>query len=81
MCIFSSLAAELKTGDLYVEGSEKYADYHAQLVPWDECAPQVAECCRELGLTTNAAGFALQLKDELTHTSAPFPAVAKQDGS
>jgi hypothetical protein len=66
VCVFSYLAAELKTGDLYVEGSENYADYRAQLVPWEECAPQVADYCRELKLAPNAADFVRQLKDELT---------------
>ena len=66
VCVFSYLASELKTGDLYVEGSENYADYRAQLVPWAECAPQVADYCRELGLAANAADFVKQIKDELT---------------
>jgi hypothetical protein len=66
ICVFSCLAAELKTGDLYVEGSESYADYRAQLVPWEECAPQIAAYCREVGLPDNAVDFVHQLKAELT---------------
>ncbi|MDN5698198.1 MAG: Tn3 family transposase, partial [Rubrobacter sp.] len=34
VCVFYHLSAELKTGDLCVEGSEKYADYREQLLSW-----------------------------------------------
>src|SRR3989442_15697909 len=34
-CIFSYLAAELKSGDMAVERSEDYTDYREQLLPWD----------------------------------------------
>lgn len=34
ICIFSCLASELRTGDLCVKGSENYADYRGQLLPW-----------------------------------------------
>jgi len=27
---------ELKSGDLFIEGSEKYGDYREQLISWDE---------------------------------------------
>lgn len=51
ICVFSSLADELKTGDVCVEGSEKYADYREQLLSWEECEPLAEEHCRELGLS------------------------------
>lgn len=46
VCVFTYLAHELKTGDLCVVGSEQYADYRTHLLPWSECAPQVADYCR-----------------------------------
>ncbi len=47
-CVFSHLAQELKTGDLCVEGSDAYADYREQLIPWEECEPLVEQHYREL---------------------------------
>ncbi|MFL5627299.1 MAG: DUF4158 domain-containing protein, partial [Ktedonobacteraceae bacterium] len=40
VCIFAAVADELKSGDLAVEGSERFADYRAQLLPWTMCEPQ-----------------------------------------
>src|SRR5207302_9673948 len=40
-CIFAAVADELKAGDLAVEGSERFADYRAQLLPWPTCEPHV----------------------------------------
>jgi len=69
VCVFLTLAQDLKTGDACVAGSEEYADYRAQLLPWAECEPQVAEYCRELGFAPTAGGFVAGLKDWLTTTA------------
>ncbi|RXK32770.1 hypothetical protein A6g_02605, partial [Bacillus velezensis] len=37
VCVFSYLANELRSGDMCVQGSESFADYRKQLLPWDEC--------------------------------------------
>ncbi|MGH3901581.1 MAG: hypothetical protein ACRDTA_25675 [Pseudonocardiaceae bacterium] len=39
VCVFSYLAAELRSGDIAVVGSDSYANLHAQLMTWDECLP------------------------------------------
>src|SRR2546425_1134704 len=67
-CIFSYVAAELKTGDLCVRGSEQFADYRAQLLSWEECEPLVAEYCQQLGFAQTADGFVEQLRDWLTRS-------------
>jgi hypothetical protein len=69
ICIFSSLASELKTGDLCVKGSENYADYRDQLLPWQECEPMVTDYCEELGFPSSATDFVHQLKQWLTETA------------
>ncbi len=78
VCVFLHVAAELRTGDLCVDGSERYADYRAQLLPWTTCAPLVADYCRDLGLADTPAAFVQQLKDWLTEVAADvdhaFPA-------
>nr|WP_226545859.1 hypothetical protein [Bacillus thuringiensis] len=66
ICIFSYLAAELKTGDVSVQGSEKYADYRKQLIPWEECEPLVQEYCKELDFPSAPTDFVKQLKHQLT---------------
>jgi hypothetical protein len=50
VCIFSYLAAELRSGDIYVQGSEAYADYREQLLSWSDCQPLVEPYCQQLGL-------------------------------
>ncbi|MCV3216625.1 hypothetical protein OGM63_24480 [Plectonema radiosum NIES-515] len=37
VCVFHHLAAELRSGDICVIGSEEYADCREQLLPWSEC--------------------------------------------
>jgi hypothetical protein len=69
ICVFSCLAEELKTGDMCVEGSEKYADYREQLLSWEECEPLVEQHCQELGLAAIPEGFVDQLKGKLSTTA------------
>lgn len=77
VCVFTYLAAELKSGDIAVVGSDAYADYREQLLPWEECAPLVADYCRDLGLPATAAGFVDELRtwlaDVAAATDAGFP--------
>lgn len=68
-CIFSCLATELKTGDVYVKGSERYSDYREQLVDWEECVKEIPEYCKSLGLKDDADSFIDQLKESLTKTA------------
>src|SRR5947209_1722827 len=69
-CIFAAIADELKAGDLAVEGSERFADYRAQLLPWATCEPQVAEYCQEVSLPSDAHAFVTQLRERLTEVAA-----------
>jgi Tn3 transposase DDE domain len=68
-CVFSYVAAELKTGDLCVRGSEQFTDYWDQLLSWEECEPKVAEYCQQLGFAMDAEGFVEGLKRWLTQVS------------
>lgn len=65
MCIFSYIASEFKTGDIYAEGSEEYADYRKQLLTWEECIPLLEDYCREINLPTNKQDFIDNLKSML----------------
>lgn len=66
VCVFHHLALGLSRGDLYVVGSEEYADYRQQLLSWEECEPKVAEYCASLNLPSTAKEFVQHLRQELT---------------
>jgi hypothetical protein len=42
-CVFSYLAAELRSGGIAVAASESYANLHEQLLTWEECQPLLAD--------------------------------------
>ncbi|NJO97970.1 MAG: Tn3 family transposase [Pleurocapsa sp. CRU_1_2] len=66
ICIFSHLAQELKTGDACVIGSENYADFRQQLLPWSECKSKITEYCASLGIPDTPEEFVSQLQNQLT---------------
>ncbi len=68
-CVFSSLADELKSGDICVSGSEQFADYRDQLLPWSECEPKVAAYCQQLQLPVTAEGFVQHLRTWLAEVA------------
>jgi TnpA family transposase len=70
VCIFSYLAAELKSGDICILGSEAYADYREQLLSWKDCQPLVETYCQQLGFPTQAEDFVKNLKSLLTQTAS-----------
>ncbi len=70
VCVFSYLAAELRSGDIAVAGSDSYANLHDQLMSWEECAPLVEEFCTEAGLPTEARELTGHYKKLLADTAA-----------
>jgi TnpA family transposase len=62
ICIFSYIADGLRSGDLYVEGAEMYADYRTQLLSWTECKPILKDYCQALSLPTSAGDFVSTLR-------------------
>ena len=49
VCVFSHLAAELRSGDIAVVGSDSYANLPAQLMGWEQCEPLVEGSARRPG--------------------------------
>ena len=74
VCVFVHLAGALEVGDLYVEGAEAFADYRAQLLPWDECEARLPAYCAALGIPSRGEDFAAALKAELTTLAAAVDA-------
>jgi Domain of unknown function (DUF4158)/Tn3 transposase DDE domain len=69
-CVFSCLAAELRSGDIAVAGSESYANFADQLLSWEECEPLIGAYCAEAGLPAGAAGATAALRAQLEDTAA-----------
>jgi hypothetical protein len=66
--VFTYLAEELRTGDIAVTGAGEYADWRANLLPWEECEPLLEGFCAGAGLPATAAGFTERLRH--THLDA-----------
>jgi TnpA family transposase len=69
VCVFHYLDHGLRCGDVYVEGSEAYADYRQQLLPWDECIPRLPAYCQALQFAPTAADFVAELREQLREVS------------
>lgn len=63
------LADALRSGDVFVEESEDYADYREQLIPWDQCQPRIKDYCSALGMPDTAKSLVRMLQDKLTQTA------------
>jgi hypothetical protein len=78
VCVFSHLAAELRSGDIAVVGSDSYANLSAQLMSWEECEPLAAQFCEQAGMPTDAgelvAFYRRQLADTAARVDAGYPA-------
>ncbi len=70
VCVFSYLAAELRSGDIAVVGSDSYANLHTQMMTWEECEPHVAEFCEQAGIPADAKALVAFFKKQLTKTAA-----------
>ncbi len=38
MAVFSCLSHELRSGDIFIEGAETYADYRKELLDWNHAS-------------------------------------------
>jgi len=70
VCVFSSLASELQSLDLFINGSESFADYRKQLIPMAECEKLISEYCEAIGIPDTANGFIAHMKNLLKTTVA-----------
>ncbi len=65
LCLFSYIANELRSGDLYVPGSQDYADPRQQFLSWEECQPLLDDYCRRLGFPSEPERFVRHLREQL----------------
>ena len=77
VCVFHYLALGLHSGDVYVEGSQAYADYRQQLMPWPACVSRLPAYCHALQIPESAESFVAQLQARLREVTervdASFP--------
>lgn len=85
--LFSQVWLELKSGDLFIEGSEKFGDWRNQLISWEEYNASLDTYGQQIGCPTSPSEFIEELKSWLTETirevDATFPAnesVSIKDG-
>lgn len=65
-CVFTQILWDLKTGDLYVEGSDRYANTWAQGISWETYTASVAAYGQMLGFPVDGPGFVAHLKTWLS---------------
>ncbi|MDC9598581.1 Tn3 family transposase [Xenorhabdus anantnagensis] len=65
VCVFIHLAEALQCGDIYVEYSNEYADYRAQLLPWEACQERLSAYCQSLSLPDSGTDFITDLQKQL----------------
>ena len=74
VCLFVHLTGALEVGYLSVVGAEAFADYRAQLLPWDECEARLPAHCAATGIPSRSEDFAAALKVKLTTLAAAMDA-------
>ena len=78
VCVFSHLAAGLRCGDIAVTGADSFANFHAQLTTWEQCAPLVEEFCAQAGIPADATELTSFYRGMLTgiatQVDAGYPA-------
>lgn len=81
MAIFSCIANELRSGDIFINGAETYSDYRKELLDWNLCKPLISEYCNEIGIANNARDFVKMLRNNLSYIANQvdhqYPALAE----
>jgi TnpA family transposase len=70
VCVFSYLAAELRSGDIAVTGSDSYANLHDQLMSWEECRPLSDAFCAQAGIPSDPAALTAHYRSRLAEAAA-----------
>lgn len=65
-CVFTQILWDLKTGDLYIEGSDRYANTWAQGMSWEDYTASVEDYGEMLGFPVDGPGFVAHLKTWLS---------------
>lgn len=81
-CVLWQLKAALRSGDLWVVGSRRYADPETYLIPIARWPALRAEVCRQLGMPEAVDARLLEREAELGQRLTPVEALlARRDGA
>jgi TnpA family transposase len=72
VCVFSHILLELKSGDLYIEGSSDYGDYTRQLISQAEYEATIEEYGSQVGLPTEPKALVAHVQKWLTARAETF---------
>jgi len=88
LCVFTELARQLQSGDMYIDNSLEYDDYTKRFISWKEYHEQIGEYESISGIPTDPTAFTAKLKqwmiDAATTMDKGFPDnkyVHLEDGS
>jgi hypothetical protein len=65
VCVGHYVALGVQSGDVYVDGSQAYAAYRGQRLPWSECLPRLPAYCQALQMPEPAVSFVAHLQQRL----------------
>src|SRR5262249_32675284 len=54
LCLFSTLANELRSGDVFIQGADAYSDYRQNLSPLEECESLMEDYLARLNMPYQA---------------------------
>jgi len=63
LAVFSCFSNELRSGYIFIEGAETYADYRKELLDLKSCQLLLNEYCDEVGIPNNAKDFVKNLRN------------------
>lgn len=65
ICICTCVMQELKSGDLFVSGGEKFGDWRKELVSSEEYKKSIKKYCKRVGLPTNPNAIVDKVRQQL----------------
>ncbi len=74
VCLFSQVVRELRSGDLCIEGSERFADYRSQLISWEEYERVITDYGQQVDLPVESGAFVAHMKENLSRIAAEVDA-------
>ena len=69
LCIFSTLANNLQSGDVFINGAYAFADYRESLLDMRLCEKQLDEYCKTIGIPSNARNFIIFAQKNLINAT------------
>ena len=83
VCVFSQVLSELKSGDLWIQGSHEFANYYDQLLDWPTYKHKLKEYGQQVNLPVETSALLAHTQQWLTaratQTDQNFPTNAEVD--